>query len=170
MIYDLPFGRTGKWGRGWHPMLNSILGGWQLAGVGNFRTGRYFSVTVTGNPANTSGTNYANRIREGSLPADERSIDNWFDKSAFAIPAQYTIGNGGRNIIPAPRSRNLDLKIGKNFRVAEKYRVEFRTEMFNATNTPNFGTPNGVLNNVNAGKINSASAARVMQFAVKVIF
>jgi hypothetical protein len=42
--------------------------------------------------------------------------------------------------------------------------------MFNFTNTPYFGRPNGVLNNVNAGTINSAGPPRVIQLGLKILF
>jgi hypothetical protein len=151
-------------------VVDGVLGGWQLAGIGTLRTGRLFSVTVSGNPANSDGTNYANRLGNGALPADQRSIDRWWDLSAFAIPAQYTYGNAGRNILTGPRQNNMDLKIAKNFRFLERYRAEFRGEMFNFTNTPYFGRPNGVLNNVNAGTINSAGPPRVIQLGLKILF
>jgi hypothetical protein len=169
-IYDLPFGRRGRWGRQWSRVLDGALGGWQFSGIGTLRSGRPYSVTVSGNPANSDGTNYANRLGEGSLAADSRSIDRWFDLAAFAVPAQYTVGNGGRNILIGPDTRKLDLKLGKNFRVRERYRVEFRGEMFNFTNTPSFAVPNAVLNNVNAGTIASASPPRVVQVALKIVY
>jgi len=169
-IWNLPFGHRGKWGRGWNPLMDGVLGGWQFAGIGTLRTGRHFSVTVSGNPANSDGTNYANRLGNGALPSGRRSIDEWWDLQAFAIPAQYQIGNGGRNILTGPSQSNMDLKLAKNFRVREKYRMEFRGEMFNFTNTPYFGVPNGVLNNVNAGTINAAGPPRVVQFGLKILF
>jgi hypothetical protein len=169
-IYDLPFGRRGRWGRQWHPAVDAVLGGWQLSGIGTLRSGRAFSVTASGNPANSDGTNYANRIGQGALSASERTVDRWFDLTAFAIPPQYTIGNGGRNIVLGPGTRNIDVKFGKNFRIRERYRMEFRGEMYNFTNTPNFNMPNGVLNNVNAGTIASARPPRVVQVGIKIVY
>ena len=62
------------------------------------------------------------------------------------------------------------MKIGKNFRVRERYRIELRGEMFNTLNKANFGVPNGVVNNVNGGTINSAGASRSTQIALKLMF
>ena len=169
-VYNLPFGRREKWGRSWNRVVDGALGGWQLGGILTFRSGRLFSVTVSGNPANSDGTNYADRLRHGALPADQRSIDRWFDLTAFAVPAQYTYGNGGRNILSSPRFSNQDLKISKNFRVRERTRAELRLEMFNFTNHPNFGKPNSVLQNVEAGKINSASSPRIIQLGVRLSY
>jgi len=170
LIYDLPFGKARQWGAAWNPVVNTILGGWQLGGILSLRTGQPFSVTVSGDPANTGNTNYANRLGTGTLSASQRSINRWFDLTAFAVPAQYTYGNGGRNILFGPGVTNMDLKIGKNFRLAERYRLEFRAEMFNFTNTPNFGQPNAVLNGPGAGIIKTAAAPRIVQFGLKLMF
>lgn len=169
-IYDLPFGKARRWGAAWNAALNTVLGGWQLGGILTLRTGQPFSVTVSGDPANTGSTNYANRLKSGALPSNQRSIYRWYDLAAFAVPAQYTYGNGGRNILAGPSTTAMDLKIGKNFRYAEKYRLEFRAEMFNFTNTPNFGLPNGTLNSPSAGQITGAGDPRIVQFGLKLAF
>ena len=169
-IYDLPFGRGRKWGSAWNPVARHALGGWQVGGILTLRSGWPYSVTVSGDPANNGGINYANRLRQGDLPASQRSIDRWYDLAAFAIPQQYTYGNGGRNILVGPRTNVMDLKIGKNFNFAERYRVELRCEMFNFTNTPNFGAPNGTLNAPNAGMITGAGSPRIVQFGLKLAF
>ena len=169
-VYDLPFGRARALGANWHPVVNALLGGWQLGGILFLRSGEPFSVTVSGDVANMGATNYADRLRNGNLPASERSIDRWFDTSAFAVPTQYTIGNGGRGILYGPGSVSMDGKVGKNWMVTERLRLEYRLEMFNFTNTPNFGTPNGVLNNQQVARITSAADPRRVQMGMKLIF
>ena len=169
-VYDLPFGRGRAMGANMHPVANAILGGWQLSGILFVRSGEPFSVTVSGDVANMGATNYANRIGNGNLAASERSIDRWFDTSAFGVPAQYTIGNAGRNILYGPGSTSMDVKIGKNWMLTEQLRLEYRLEMFNFTNTPNFGTPNGTLNNAQVARITSAADPRRIQMGMKIVF
>lgn len=163
-VYDLPPGRN------LHPVIKGVLGGWQLGGILFMRSGEPFSVTVSGDVANQGTTNYANRIGDGNLPSGQRSIDRWFDTSAFTVPAQYTIGNAGRNILYGPGSVSMDAKIGKNWMLAERVRLEYRVEMFNFTNTPNFGTPNGTLNNAQVARITSAADPRRVQMGLKFVF
>lgn len=169
-VWDVPFGRGRAIGANWNRALDLLLGGWQLGGIMTFRTGQYFTPTVTGNPANVNGTNYADRTGDGNLPSSERSIDHWFDVNAFGVPAQFTYGNSGRNVLIGPGDRNMDAKIGKNFYFGERWRLEFRTEMFNFTNTANFGNPNATINAVNVGRITSAAPPRVIQFGMKLLF
>jgi hypothetical protein len=64
----------------------------------------------------------------------------------------------------------MDLKIGKNWAIRERLRLEYRFEMFNFTNTPNFGTPNGTLNNAQVARITSAADPRRVQMGMKLLF
>jgi hypothetical protein len=169
-VYDLPFGRGRTYGANMHPITNAVLGGWQLGGILFVRSGEPFSVTVSGDVANMGTTNYANRVGNGNLPSSERSIDRWFDTTAFTVPAQYTIGNAGRNILYGPGSTSMDLKIGKNWMLTERLRLEYRLEMFNFTNTANFATPNGTLNNAQVARITSAADPRRIQMGMKLVF
>ena len=168
-VYDLPFGRGRRWLNVSGP-TDWILGGWQIGGIVTFRTGRPFSPTISTDLSNTGTTNYPNRMGTGVLPASQRSLDRWFDVAAFPAPAQYTYGNSGRNILFGPGVRASDLKIGKNFYFKERYRVEFRTEMFNFTNTPAFGLPASAVNLPQAGQIRSAGEPRRVQFGLKFVF
>jgi hypothetical protein len=177
-VYDLPFGKGRTWLNTSGP-VDWILGGWQISGILQLRSGPPFtplvsvdiSNTGTTNPTGgTSNQNHPDRIRNGELPASERSIDRWFDVSAFAIPANYTYGNSGRNILRGPNFRNLDFKIGKNFNIREGKRLEFRCELFNATNTPHFALPAPNVNLATAGRITAAGAPRHIQFGLKFVY
>ena len=176
-VYDLPVGKGRRWLNMGGP-VNWVLGGWQLGGILSMRTGPPFSALVSTDIANvgtsnpTGGTanqNRPNRLRDGNLAADQRDINRWFDVQAFAVPAQYTYGNAARNILRGPRSRTMDLKIGKNFPISETRRVEFRAEMFNLSNTPRFALPAANIDLVTAGRITSAGAPRQVQFGLKLI-
>jgi hypothetical protein len=177
-IYDLPFGKGRNWLNVGGP-LDWILGGWQVGGIFSQASGRPFTATVstdisntgTSNPTGgTANQNHPDRLRDGNLPSGERSITRWFDVSAFAIPQLYTYGNAGRNILRGPGIRSLDLKLGKNFQIAERLRLEFRCEMFNATNTPSFALPASNVNLPTAGQITAAGPPRQIQFGLKALF
>jgi hypothetical protein len=168
-VYDLPIGLGRKW-MNVHGPLEWVLGGWQAGAILTLRSGLPFTPLVSTDISNTGTPNHPNRTGEGSLSSGERSIDRWFDVSAFTLPAQYTYGNSGRNILFGPPLRNIDLKIGKNFTFRENKRVEFRCEMFNATNTPYFGMPNSNVNLPQGGRITSAAAPRQIQFGLKLVY
>jgi hypothetical protein len=60
--------------------------------------------------------------------------------AAFCIPAPGQNGSG-RNIFTAPHYWNVDLGFIKTFTIRERFKIQFRTEMFNALNHANFDNP-----------------------------
>jgi hypothetical protein len=75
----------------------------------------------------------------------------------FEKPPQFTLGNAGRNILIGPGSQNLDLAVSKQFAITESKSVQFRAELFNAFNHPNWGNPGTTLGTASFGVINSNS-------------
>jgi hypothetical protein len=101
----------------------------------------------------------------------------WFDTSlntpgaAWATPRQFTFGNGGRNILPGPGRVNFDFSLFKAFAINERVRLQFRGELFNIFNTPQFDIPNTSVGNPNAGIItNTLGTPRQVQFALRLAF
>ncbi|MFN0166330.1 MAG: carboxypeptidase regulatory-like domain-containing protein [Bryobacteraceae bacterium] len=169
--YDLPFGRGQHWLGGLPAVGDALLGGWQLSGILTLQTGSPFNVSVAGDVANCGCGNRPNRLGNGNLDRGERSIQRWFDVSAFAVPTTFTNGNAGRNIMIGPALQNLDLALLKNFRIRERSRVQLRWEAFNSLNHANFGFPAATINiPATVGRISSALDPRIMQFSLKWIF
>ncbi len=158
-MYELPFGR----GR-------AILGGWTTAGIVTFSSGLRVDLSVRGNPSNTGATDRPNVLHDWYLSPGERSLDRWFDTTAFAPNAPFTFGNAARNLIGGPPLTNFDLALYKQFRINERIRTQFRVEAFNATNTPAFGSPNAQVGNPNIGQISSAGRPRNLQLGLKLVF
>lgn len=169
-IYDLPFGRQSGW-LSQSAVTRAIFGGWQLGGIFNLQSGFPLSPTVAPNPANTTTTARPNLLREPNLSRDERTVDRWFDPTAFATPAQFNFGTSARSVIRAPGLVNLDLLVARNFQITERFRLEFRTEMYNATNSVHFGRPNVQTNAGQAGRItNTQIPNRQVQFGLRLVF
>ncbi|MEZ5398544.1 MAG: TonB-dependent receptor [Bryobacteraceae bacterium] len=168
--YELPFGKGKMFLAGAGKAADLVLGGWQLGGVLSKSTGEYFTVTTSGGITNAGGADRPNRLRDGNLPAGDRTIDRWFDTSAFAVQPQYTYGNSGRAIIEGPGVINLDFSLAKTFSITERFRLQFRAEAFNASNTPAFGNPAANLNTPGVGAITSAGEPRRVQFGLKFLY
>src|SRR5262249_17578154 len=153
-------------------------GGWQLNAIGTFLTGLPFTPTMQTNNLNTgTGSQFPNRIASGELPSSQRSIDRWFDASAFVAPGQYIFGNSGRNILSGPGTKQIDLSVFKSFPFLERRRLEFRGEAFNAFNTPQFNNPNASIGFSGVARITSAGTptvyqrtSRQIQLAMKLYF
>jgi hypothetical protein len=168
--YELPFGKGKRWLGSANRGVDALLGGWQLSGILSKASGLPFTVTTSGGITNAGGADRPNRLRDGTLSSSDRSIDRWFDVSAFQVQPNYTYGNSGRNILSGPSLTNLDFSLAKTFRPVEKVHVQFRAEAFNATNTPYFGLPGANINGAGAGIISSAGEPRRIQFGLKVVF
>jgi hypothetical protein len=164
-VYRLPFGAdlTG--------VARALLADWQV-GVGvNLHSGGPFNVIVSGNPANTSrGTIRPNLVGEPNLPPGDRTVQRWFDTAAFAAVPAFTFGSAGRNIVEGPATKLVDLNVQKRVRFGSTYAAEFRFDLFNAFNTPQFGTPNRVFGTPAFGTITTTGAAREIQLGVRFIF
>lgn len=168
-FYELPFG-PGK------PMVSSggglvqrIAGGWQVGAIILQRSGAPFTPRISGDPANVGvSTHRPNRIGSGKLENPTTAL--WFNPADFTLPAQYTFGNSGRNILRANAYNNYDLIVLKNTRITEGKILQFRSEFFNAFNHANYSAPVTTVNLPTAGRVLGASDARILQFALKLLF
>ena len=169
-VWDLPFGagrRASATG-----VIGALVNDWTLTGVVTLQSGMPIAVTQTTNNNAFAGfgTQRPNLVGDPTLPADERSVSRWFNTSAFATAPQFTIGTSSRNPVRGPGYRNLDLAIMRRLSLPASRALEMRAEVFNVTNTPPFGAPNGVLGSAAFGTITTAGDSRVIQFALKFIF
>jgi Carboxypeptidase regulatory-like domain len=171
-IYDLPFGHGRHFAIA-NPVLDAIAGGWQVNTILTLHSGQPFTPSLGVSSANT-GAARPNRIGDGNLPGSQRTIQNWFDKTAFVSPPQYQYGNAGRNILFAPGAANMDFSLFKRFplaRLREGSELQFRAESFNFLNHPQFGMPNSRVDIAQGGSITSLSTPmRQMQLGLKFLF
>jgi hypothetical protein len=167
-IYDLPFGKGGRWGNSVTGVVDQLISGWRLAGLTAFGSGEPYSVTFT---STTTGwpSNRADIV--GNADAGDRTITSWFDPAAFAVPAPFTYGDSARNLLFGPSFFNWDAAVFKQFNISGDLRLDFRVEAFNILNHPNFGLPaSNISVPASVGRITSASEARNVQFALKLLF
>jgi hypothetical protein len=172
VLYDLPIGR-GRRVNIANSVLNAVIGGWQVNTIVTVRSGQPFTPSLGVSSANT-GDPRPSLLRDGNLPTDRRSIQNWFDKTAFYSPAPYLYGNAGRNILFSPGATNVDFSTFKRFslsRLRESSELQVRAEFFNFFNHPQFDTPNSRVDIAQGAAITSLSTPmRQMQFGIKLLF
>lgn len=168
--YDLPWGKGRKWLTS--GLLSQVLGGWTLGSISVIQSGGPFTVTMQTNNTNAfSASNRANILRNPNLPGGERSVARWFDTEAFEAPPAYTFGNAGRGVVRGDGRVNFDFSINKNFVLGNEARyVQFRADMFNAFNHPDFALPNRAFGAANFGTIGSATSGRTVQLGLRVVF
>jgi hypothetical protein len=164
-VWEIPFGP------GLPAALRGFLGGWQLSETFVAETGPPFSVLMNCADVNSQGNNCRpNRTSSGELPADQRSVNEWFNTAAFVIPSPQAYGNAGRNILRGPGTTDLDLAISKSFRWGESRRLQIRSELFNALNHTNLGLPVSSIDSAGFGSITAAGPAREIQFGARLSF
>ncbi|MCI0419062.1 MAG: TonB-dependent receptor, partial [Acidobacteria bacterium] len=175
-VYDLPIGEGRRFLRNLPTALDHILGGWVLTGILTLQDGSHFTPAVSVN--NPSGIQLRpDRVGDGNLPAERRTVDRWFDLSAFALPARdangnfFRFGNAGRNILVTPGFSSLDFGLQKKLALYEDVKLECRADFFNLLNHPNFGVPNAAIDAPTGGRITTIRGTpRQIQLALRLTF
>ncbi len=140
-LVESPFGKERSWlrtGSG-----NHLLGGWQLNGTFSAYSGTPFSVTASGTSLNApTETQTADQVLPSvAIPGGTGPGQSYFNPAAFAPVTAVRYGTSGLNILRGPGVANFDVGIFRQFSVTERWKIQFRAEAFNATNTPHFNNP-----------------------------
>jgi outer membrane receptor protein involved in Fe transport len=167
-IWQLPFGK------GQHfvntGLASKLLGGWQFSGFWQFATGFPLNFSCDCPAFNTPSSQAFPNITGPFKKLYGIQTQPWFDTSAFSSPPAGTQGNVGEYISSGPNFFNLDASIFRTINLTERFKLEFRSEWFHATNTPQFSNPDTNLGDPNFGLVSSATGARMIDFVTKLIF
>jgi len=159
-VYQLPFGAGQAFLKG--NAISKFVGGWELGGVANARTGLPVNVTVSRTAGalpdgNTSGQR-PNLVAGVPIYATNQTITNWFNPAAFSAPANGTWGNLGRFIANGPDAYEIDTSLQKRLRVTERVSLNFRAAAFNVLNHPEYKTPGASVGSVNGSTIKTSTS------------
>ena len=152
---------------------NRFVSGWQLGVIVQSQSGNPFNVVTT----NSTVNGVANTLRPdvNGPVAVVGEADQWFDTSVFTAVPRF--GNLGRNVITGPTFNNVDFSVIKITDIGERFRVQFRAEVFDLFNHANFGRPGNTVGTPLFGSITSTrfptgetGSSRQIQFAVKVMY
>ena len=206
--YQLPFGKGRRFASDASGFKNAAIGGWSMNWSTTLQGGQPVSI---GCPSGTAaslgcGALYTGQPLKLGLHTDSNGQISWFgNPGAFTQPCILGAGGvptsspagcvpltgaaalGGVTQVPGPGFHRLDFSFFKDFQLNERLRLQFRTEIFNLTNHPNFNAPgfggNGVVaisgatnftNASNFGEIGSTRDApydpRQIQFALKLYY
>jgi len=178
-LYELPFGRGKTFGHDMPRAVDYILGGWQWNNV---------IIEQTGTPMDLSGAgtygrpNYSGGCTTGHSWRTDTSTNlpapYWINcpASAFSVPAANTVGNLPRNYFPGPGTHTWDTSLSKKFTVAERVSADFRVQIYNLFNTPQYQIPDSNINDIsngNFGQLNNPRIAppnRQLELALRVSF
>ncbi|MBM3736250.1 MAG: TonB-dependent receptor [Acidobacteria bacterium] len=174
-IYDLPLMSR------LHPAAKSVLGGWQIAGIFNTRSGEPLTLTQPCGPwhcrpdhAGAGATPIASNWESNSTSrcvVGGRCSVLYLNRAAFtAVPLNpatriaVRAGNVANGYLRNPLTWNVDFALSKNFKIGERMNLQLRADMFNALNHVNYGGPTTDVTSATFGEINGAGGMRVVQF------
>jgi hypothetical protein len=160
--YDFPVGKGKRFGSTMHPILNGAVGGWQISGIYTYRSGEFL------------------RFGSAAWTGADPIIDNpgpnaWFDTSAFAVQPAFTPRTNPYQFdgLTGPIMWNLDGTVSKTFPINESYRLEFRFEAYNLTNSLMWANPNTTPGNALFGRATAqaqGNRGREMQYTLRFHF
>jgi hypothetical protein len=181
--YELPFGAGKRFASS--GAAARILGGWQTNSLFSAYTGVPFTVSASGTSLNAPGNlQTADQVKPtvekiGKIGPGE----SFYDPLAFRAITDVRFGSTGRNILTGPGIVNFDFSLFRTFALSEKFKLEFKAESFNFTNTPHFLNPASNVSNMslntdgtirNLGNFLSVTAAqndeRQFRFGLRLSF
>lgn len=187
--YDLPFGKWISGDSGAARFGRAAAGGWNLGGILLLQTGPFLTPTF-GTAADPSGTNIAGRggnnradiatgktLNDAVVSSDIRGPLNWFDRSAFSIPASNIgrYGNVALGSLVGPATSTLSLRLAKQIAFTERFRLQLEGAASNLFNTANFAAPAMNVAAGNFGRITATQPAeqggpRNLQVSLRLLF
>jgi hypothetical protein len=146
--------------------------GWSVTGLGSFQSGAPFTVVLPSDNANIGAgpSQRPNLVGDPNRNAPH-TAEQWFNTSAFQMPAAFTFGSSGRNVVLGAGKSTVDVSLLKDTKLREKARLQFRTEVFNLFNHTNFAdVPGRTAFTSTFGRYTAADNPRQLQFALKLLF
>jgi hypothetical protein len=142
-VWEIPVGKGRRYLSASHPLVNGVLGGWQLYWIGYLESGHFFSPSYSGSDRSNTNTvgGLPDRLCNGNLSSDQRRIERWFDSACFAPPPTGRLGNSAPFVLEGPGYNNQNVSIAKTFPIAERLRFTFTASASDAFNHPNFNLP-----------------------------
>jgi hypothetical protein len=162
----------------WQPQIGQSLHGfaaewakgWQFNGILTLSSGPPFTPALAGDVSLTGNGNDRPLVT-GNSNVDNPDPSGWINKSAFALPTTGVYGNAGRNSITGPGYNDIDFAAFKNFAKGDNPQlVQFRIEIFNLANHPQFFLPNKFMDSPQFGTISRARDPREIQLALRMSF
>ena len=197
-LYELPIGHGRRFMGEMSGIADAFFGGWQVAGITTAQSGEAVTAVMSSDLSNTGSFSYRpdqiakpydfsfNTASQGTdfgcTNPGHQTLDCWYNQAAFAAPAlapgqqsAHSFGDSRIGNLRGPDLVDFDFVLQKNFRIRESQEVEFRAEIFNLLNHPNFGLPGGGSSDPvdvpgGASITNTSTDNRQIEFALKYTF
>jgi hypothetical protein len=176
---DLPIGKGKQFLNGGGAAVQKFSSGWSLSGGTTFQDGLPLALTAT-----PSVTGFNLGLRPNVVPgcnpvvggSAQSRLTHWFNTSCYAVPAAYTLGNESLTdpVLRGPGINNFNVALFKKTAITERFKLEFRSEVFNLFNRVQFGFPNTTITtaaNPTTGYITTQiNQPRLIQLALRLLY
>jgi hypothetical protein len=161
IVWSLPWFKDG-------PTLEKLaLGGWQFSDITTIQSG--FALDPGLSIATPGLATRPDRLASSSL-SGAKTLDSWFNTDAFIAPPAGYFGNAAPGSITGPGLVNFDMAFYKDFHIKERHTLQFRGELFNIFNHPDFTGLQTAFGAGNFGQITGAFDPRIVEFALRYQF
>jgi hypothetical protein len=152
-----------------HGIVLGLTKDWQVAPIVSLYTGQTVNIT-DGTDVSLTGDGLDRPDVVSGVTTLTHTLTQWFNPAAFAKQAPGTFGNAGRDLIHGPGTIQWDMSLSRQFRIGERWKLEFRGDFFNIMNHANWNNPSAALNSATFGEITTFGAPRLIQLAMKAYF
>ncbi len=159
-VYDLPFGRGRMMMASANRLLDGVLGGWTLSSTFTYNAGAQL--------------NFGSGFAQIGDPSQNVPAGYAFNPTAFETLPPYSAQAPVRNFpgIYGPNNWDIDASLGKTFSITERWKIQFRMEAYNLTNSIMFSPPNTSIGNSTFGQVDQSqmNTGRTLQYAARLNF
>lgn len=160
--YQLPFGKGKAWLQS--GLGRYVLGGWQVNGLWSWQSGLPLLFSASSTSLNAPGNSqWPEQVAPVQMLGQVGPGAYWFSPSSFANAPAGAIGNVGRDILYGPNLFSINGSINRDFTFKERFKLEFRAEAFNLTNTPEFDLPDTTLGDAAFGRVTTEHGSQAVQ-------
>jgi hypothetical protein len=166
-VYELPFGVDGHYLSSGN-FLSHAVGGLSVSGTFDFASGSpltpHYEAAVSDVARGSTGSLRPDRVPGVSLTAGGGTVDNWFNKNAFANPPDDSFGTASRYSIPGPGTVSVNMSFSKTQRFSEMRTLEVRATVDNVFNTVQYSGVDTTLGSATYGQVTSTANMRQFTF------
>jgi hypothetical protein len=160
---EIPVGRGRALLAGMSPVLDTIIGGWQIAGTYTLGSGQrlVFGTMVAPSSVEKIGKSGAGQY--------------WFNVDGFERQPAYTRRSNPwyYDNLTGPGYANVDLALSKRVQITERFKLEARLEAYNALNGMNWANPTLDITKSDFGRTNAQATGyygRQLQYSIRFQF
>jgi Carboxypeptidase regulatory-like domain len=161
-VYALPFGSGGRFASQ-TPVVSQVIAHWKVSTVAQFQKGYPYFVSQGDGLNIFSGGQYVTKTGNPDIARGSRTVQKWFNTSAFTTTPQNTLGNAPRAALYGPGQNVWDLSLMRDIPLWEHATFTVRADAHNAFNHPQFsGLGTSLTNTKTFGTVTGAQDPRML--------